>query len=264
MYLDYWNLERKPFENTPDSEFFFFSSAHKDAYMRFKYALSENKGAILLTGDYGCGKTTLIRLLIAELNSDDEYDFVLLNIPRGDGKDLLSFILSELGEEDIPERISEIGSALGARLIESFSGGKNSVVVVDEAQLIDNKDTLEELRLLLNFQLNDRFLINLFLVGQPELSQSMKDMPQLEQRFFTRYHLGPLKQSDIEPYIVHRLQVAGNENTIFDEKAIELIWEHSNGVPRLINNLCDLSMLFGALSQVKTISEGIIEQATTG
>ncbi|MDP8229436.1 MAG: AAA family ATPase [Candidatus Electryoneaceae bacterium] len=260
MYLDYWKLKRKPFENTPDPAFFYFSASHRDAYFRFQYALSENKGAILLTGDYGCGKTTLIRLLIQEMSATEKFQFALLNIPRGDGRDLLTVILTEFGEEDIPESLSDIERMLGAYLVDSFMNKISTVVIVDEAQLIQDKDALEELRLLLNFQLNDRFLINLFLVGQPEFIKAIDDMPQLKQRFFTRYHLGPLEQKDIQPYITHRLKIAGREEPIFSEGALELIWEQTKGVPRLINNLCDLSLLFGLTMKQEVISRALLER----
>jgi len=261
MYLDYWQLQRKPFENTPDPEFYYFSPAHKDAFIRFKYALAENKGAILLTGDYGCGKTTLIRLLISDLKRSGKFRFALVNTPRGDGCELLKSILTELGVAEVPETLREAERAVGEALVEGFQAGLTTVVIVDESQLIQDQDALEELRLLLNYQLSDRFLINLFLVGQPEFSLAIDLMPQLKQRFFTRYHLGPLSLVDTRQYIAHRLKVAGNPNPIFDDGAIELIWEQSEGVPRRINNICDLSLLFGASARRKKVSREIIEKA---
>jgi len=261
MYLDYWQLQRKPFENTPDPDFFYFSPAHKDAFIRFKYALAENKGAILLTGDYGCGKTTLIRLLISDLKKSGKFRFALVNTPRGNGFDLLKNILLELGHPDSPDDLRDAERAIGESLVDGFQAQLVTVVIVDESQLIQDQDALEELRLLLNFQLNDRFLINLFLVGQPEFNEAIDRLPQLKQRFFTRYHLGPLSQTDTHQYIAHRLKIAGNPNQIFEDAAIDLIWEQSDGVPRRINNICDLSLLFGASARRKKISREIVEKA---
>ncbi|MCF7810904.1 AAA family ATPase [bacterium] len=263
MYLDYWKLKQKPFENTPDPDFFYFSPEHEEAYIRFKYAISENKGAILLTGDYGCGKTTLIRLLVSELDPE-RFRIAILNHPRGDINDLLKAILIEF-EEPLESPIFKTDSTdaierrIGERLIESFEEKTITLLIIDEAQLLKSDHIFEEIRLLLNFQLNDRFLINIFLVGQPELRDHVNKLPQFEQRLYCKYHLHVLDLNETTNYINHRLTVAGLDRSVFTSEAIRLIYQNSKGTPRRINNICDLSLLFGSSQKVEMIDTDIIQ-----
>ncbi len=257
MYLSHWHLKSKPFENTPDPGFFYFSPEHEEAYIRFKYGIAENKGAMLLTGNYGCGKTTLIRLLVSELDPDHNQVAILTHL-HGGVEDLLTAILMEFGEEVMTGNTNALERKIGERLLHNFNADTSTLLIIDEAQLISDDAVIEEIRLLLNFQLNDRFLINILLAGQPELRDRVDSFPQFEQRIFCRYHLHALDRQETESYINHRIAVAGSSARIFNSQALDLIFHHSQGIPRKINNICDLSLLFGASRNIDEIGADII------
>ncbi|MDP8241164.1 MAG: AAA family ATPase [Candidatus Hatepunaea meridiana] len=259
MYLDYWQLKRKPFENTPDPDFFYFSPEHEEAYIRFKYAILESKGAILLTGDYGCGKTTLVRLLVAELDPEF-YQVAIINHPRGEITDLLKSLLVDLEEQPEADSIDLLERQLGEKLLRNFEEDKTTLLIIDEAQLINKDAIFEEIRLLLNFNLNDRFLINLFLIGQPELRDRINNLPQFEQRIFCKFHLRVLNHAETTKYINHRISIAGATHTLFSPEAISLIHKNSFGTPRRINNICDLALLFGSTRNAQIITKEIIQE----
>jgi general secretion pathway protein A len=260
MYEDFWGLRTKPFNNVPDPKFYYHSTMHDEAYLRLIYTLKENKGAAMLTGDYGCGKTMLIRLLVAEMTSMN-YEIAYINNPRWTADEMWREILYEFGEEPTTENGATASRALGNLLYRNFEQGKNNLVVVDEAQLIRDETVFEELRLLLNFQLDDHFLVNLFLVGQPELRERIMAIPQLEQRLGIKYHLYPLNLEDTKNYIEHRLRVAGLVQAIFTNKAIEEIFKTTMGSPRRINNLCDICLLIGFRKNKKIIDSEIVTLA---
>jgi type II secretory pathway predicted ATPase ExeA len=144
-------------------------------------------------------------------------------------------------------------------LYRNFKGGKRTVIMVDEAQVIKDAETLEELRLLLNFQLNDSFLATLILIGQPELIKTVNNIPQLEQRISVKYHLHALDRNESEKYIRHRLDVAGAKGAIFTEEAVSLVYDYSQGIPRRINNACDIALLVGYTQAAKEIDKKIVE-----
>ena len=150
--------------------------------------------------------------------------------------------------------------ALQDIIYKNFNDGKRTVILIDEAQIIKNKETLEEIRLFLNFQLNNRFLITLVLIGQPELLEKIKPMPQLQQRLGIKYHLLGLDLKETEEYIKHRLSVAGARRDIFAKKAFEAIYSHSEGIPRKINNICDMSLLISFGQEVKIIDKKLVEK----
>jgi general secretion pathway protein A len=244
MYTEYWQLTKKPFENAPDPEFFYPSPEHEEAYIRMLYALKENKGAALLTGEYGSGKTLLVRVLVNELE-EEKNEIVFLNNPRWAPAELYSDILYQL-EEDVSDKSqSGLIRALGEIFYRNFTEGKNTLIVIDEAQLIRDESVFEELRLLLNFQLNDRFLLTLFLVGQPELRERVMEIPQLEQRLSIKFHLHNMDPESSFDYISHRLRVAGREKNMFTREAMDFIHRSSHGTPRRINNICDMCLLTG-------------------
>lgn len=244
MYEAYWGLQEKPFENTPDPRFLYLPEEGEDVFNRLLYALKSNRGAVMLTGGSGCGKTLMARALIQELDQS-KTEVALLTNPRWSADEFLREVLYQLGEEGNPETRSQIVHRLNEVLFENYSAGKETVVLIDEGQLIEAQSVLEEIRLLLNFQLNDAFLVTLMLVGQPSMAQQIREFPPLDQRIAARGALKPLTQEQVGGYIEHRLRVGGREEPIFTEEAISLIDQYSAGIPRKVNNICDIALVVG-------------------
>ena len=259
MYQEYWSLKEKPFENTPEPRFFYCSAKHEEARMRFLYAVEEKKGAFLLSGEYGSGKTLLSRVVMAKLmQQEDEYKVALVVNPAISSLELLNEIVYQLGEDNpIPDRKVDILRHLSEMFYQTAQDNKHTVIIIDEAQAIEDESVFEELRLLLNFQLNERFLLTIILLGQPELIAKIEKLPQLEQRLALRYHLTTLNESETKSYIEHRCRVAGREELLFSEGACKLTYQYSQGVPRQINNLCDLSLVIGMGEKATLIDERI-------
>ncbi len=259
MYEEYWGLKEKPFENTPDPKFFYNSSQHEEGLSRMIYVVREGKGAGLLTGVYGCGKTLLSRALLKELEQDI-YKVALLTNPRLDDIEMLRMIAHSLGATELPTRKADILITLEKILKNNASDGKKTVVVIDEAHAIEDRNIFEEIRLLLNFQYEDKFLLNLLLLGQPELKEKVENIKQLNQRIAMRFHLEALNKEDISNYIVHRLKIAGVTRQIFSNDAISLIYEKSGGIPRRINQICDSALLTGFGKEVKIIDQELVKE----
>jgi len=259
MYLDYWGFQEKPFENTPNPRFLFPSKQHREGLRKLLYAITEGKGCALLTGEYGCGKTHLIRTLVRHLNNSS-FEIGIINCPIFDGKEFLDEVLYQFGRDEALETRLQCFRELSTLFYNSISEGKTNVLIVDEAQIIDEPEVFEELRLLLNIQLEDQFLLNIQLVGQPELIEHIDRFPQLEQRIAVKIHLEPFDREDTVNYVKYRIQTAGCEKPAFSDAALQLIHKISGGVPRRVNNLCDLCLLYGADNQVKTISEGVLKE----
>ena len=261
MYLSYWGLRERPFENTPDPRFMYYSVKHKEALLNLLYAVSENKGAALLTGDIGCGKTLIARTLISKLDPE-EYEIALVTNPLLGEDDLLREILYQFGIESGELNRIDILHHLNDFLFRNAQKKQKSILIIDEAQLIKDELVLEEIRLLLNFQLNDQFLLTLILLGQPELETKLKKIPQLDQRIGIRYNIEPLSLEDTGNFITHRLRSAGKDEVIFDEEAVSYIYRYSEGIPRKINTICDLSLVMGAARNLSHISKDIIQELT--
>jgi type II secretory pathway predicted ATPase ExeA len=256
MYRSYWNLLERPFENTPDPRYLYKSTEILETYSRLLYAVKSNRGAVILTGDSGCGKTLLSRALIQELDPE-KTDVALLANPCRNPEELLREILFQIGEEEQEgEQRSQILHRLNALLYENFSAGKETVV--DEAQLLEDPGFFEELTLLLNLQLNDAFLLTLVLVGHPILAERIRDNEALDERLSARGVMRPLERSDVGPYIEQRLQVAGMDESVFAPDAIEMVAEYSGGIPRRINHLCDICLVIGYSQQVQSINEDLV------
>jgi general secretion pathway protein A len=261
MYEKYWSLKEKPFENTPDPRFLYHSPNHEEALMRMFYAVKERKGAALLTGDYGSGKTVLSRALISDLSKHGEkYKIALIVNPRLPTRDFLREIIYQMEGEEIKGNKIKLLHILNERLYKNIDLGKETVIIIDEAQAIEKPAIFEELRLLLNFQLNERFLLTLILLGQPELKPKIKAIPQLEQRLAVKYHLSSLDEQQTAEYINHRCKVAGLTEPIFTPSACGLIFSSTGGVPRKINNVCDMSLIVGMMEKVKLIDDKILKK----
>lgn len=229
--------------------------------MRFLYAVQERKSAFLLSGEYGSGKTLLSRVILGQLmQEEDKYKVALIVNPAITSIELLGEIVFQLGEDiSTKERKVDILRHLNEIFYNTAENGRHTVIIIDEGQTIEDESVFEELRLLLNFQLNDRFLLTLVLLGQPELIAKIERIPQFQQRLALSYHLTTLSVSETKNYIEYRCKVAGREEPLFSEGACRLIYAYSEGVPRKINNICDLSLVVGMGEKAASIDERITE-----
>ena len=244
MYEQYWGLNEPPFTLTPDPRFLYMSRAHEDALMMLNYAVTRNKGAAMLAGDIGLGKTTISRKLLETLDPV-QFKVVLIVNPILTPTQILQEILNQLGIDIGSRNRQVLVQRLHLALLEYYDKGRRIVVLVDEAHLIKSAQTFEELRLLLNCQMNDQFLLSLLLLGQTELRPKVAKVPALEQRLAVRHVLKPLDMLDTGELIVHRLRVAGytKEKSPFTPDAIHKIHQISNGVPRVTLQLADNALL---------------------
>lgn len=264
MYREYYDLTEKPFENTPDPKFLYRSYQHEEGLSRLLWCIQERKGAGLLTGIFGCGKTVLARALLRELNLNI-FQVCLINNPYLKSVELLRAIARSLGAETLPEKLSDMSKdyfleVINNILMNNLKDGKETLIIIDEAHVITDLEVYEELRLLLNFQLENRFLLTLILMGQPELLERIHKNKQLSQRIALGYHLNPLSEEETKNYIYHRLKIAGSKKEIFTLEGIKLIYQNSGGIPRRINQICDLALLTGFGQQKENIDENIIQE----
>ena len=260
MYLNHWSFSKKPFENTPDPEFAYYSKQHLEALTRFLYAVVERKGAAILTGEYGSGKTLISRIITNRLLQEErQYNVALIVNPAITAIEMLREIVYQLGADTSKDiQKMDILKVLNEKLYENMNTKRHTVIIIDEAQIIENDAIFEEIRLLLNFQSDDKFLLTLLLLGQPELRQKVGRIPQLEQRFSVKYHLMNLGFDDTVNYIQHRSKTAGRQDSIFTDSAYKLIYEASGGIPRKINNICDISLMLGYNKGLNKIDENIV------
>jgi type II secretory pathway predicted ATPase ExeA len=266
MYEKYWKLNEKPFSNTPDPRFLYLSSQHEDALMKLTYCIIERMGCAMLTGVFGCGKTLLAKAILKELG-EDKYKIAFIHNPSVSAVELLRAIVRNLKSVSLPAKADEILAdplleMLHLILIDNMRDGRETVVFVDEAHIIQDEKIFEQLRLLLNFQQEDRFLLTLILCGQPELKERIGNLKQLEQRIAIRCHLDKMNAEDTENYIAHRLKVAGRTESIFTPEAISFIYDRSAGIPRRINRICDLALLSGFGKKLTQIDKGIVQETT--
>lgn len=259
MYEAYWELREPPFDNSPNPRFFYLSPEHEEALVRLVYTVRHRKGCGMLTGEYGCGKTTLSRALIQRLEAE-RYEIGLLTNPSWTPVDFLREALYQLGVEATERAKSELLHQLNDVFFSNYRAGRDTVIIVDEAQLIDDDAVFEELRLLMNFQTDDRFLVTLLLIGSPELRDRVRRLKHLDQRITIRCHLNTLDGAHTAAYITHRLRMAGRTAPIFTDEAIRLIFDFTRGTPREINNLCDVALLVGYTKRLKEVGEKIIAE----
>jgi putative secretion ATPase (PEP-CTERM system associated) len=255
MYGPFYGFRVKPFQLKPDPNFFFGSKGHKRAMAYLEYGLSQREGFIVVTGEVGAGKTTLVRNLFRKLESEKILAAQIVNTDL-ESADTLRLVAAAFG---LPYENSDKASLL-IRLEQFFrqcdQQGKRTLLVVDEAQNLSRR-TVEELRMLSNFQTDDRSLLQTFLLGQPEFRKTLlgSDMQQLRQRVIATYHLGPMDLSETRSYIEHRLKTAGwCGDPSFEDDAFETIHNHAGGIPRKINALCDRLLLMGCLEKLHNFS----------
>ncbi len=258
MYEEFYGLTEKPFSKTPDPRFLYESAKHAEALARLQHAVDE-QDIVLLTGEIGSGKTTLSRALIDSL--DQGYHPVLIINPRLSPSQLLRTISLRLGMDDESRYRHGLLEGINSKLYELFEAGKRTVIIIDEAQLIPGKATFEELRLLTNFQLDDRNLLSLVLIGQTELRDRLdkRQYRALRQRISMQFHLGPLDEEETQQYVKHRLRTAGREKPLFEREAVSLLFSESDGVPRRINIIAGNALIEGFGRGAETIGPEIIE-----
>jgi general secretion pathway protein A len=261
MYRSFYGFRVKPFQLKPDPLFFFGSKGHKRAMAYLEYGLSQGEGFIVITGEVGAGKTTLVRNLFRKLESEKILAAQIVNTHL-DSDDTLRMVAAAFG---LPHENSNKASLL-IRLEQFFrqcdQEGKRALLVVDEAQNLSPR-TVEELRMLSNFQTDDKPLLQTFLLGQPEFRKTLLsgDMQQLRQRVTATYHLGPMDLSETRSYIEHRLSTAGwRGDPSFDEDAFAVLYDYTDGIPRKINTLCDRLLLMGCLEQLHSFGSSEVNE----
>ena len=261
MYEAFFGLREKPFRMTPDTRYFYPSAKHTDALNHMVYAIEERRGFVVITGEIGSGKTMLSRVLFQKL--DPATRTAIIRNTHLTAKDLVSLTLEELEVPCKPGSTkTQLISLLNEFLVEQLRENNDVVLLIDEAQNL-KPSVLEEVRMLSNLETETEKLIQIILMGQPELKAKLwlKGLTQLRQRVTLHYHLAPLNEFETVAYISHRLQVAGANGTpIFASDALPRIFEHTQGVPRLINGLCDRALLTGYVNDTKAIGPEIIEE----
>lgn len=244
MYQSFYGFSEMPFNITPDPRFLYLSPTHQDALQHLKYGVHERKGFIVLIGEVGCGKTTLCRRFLNELDPA-RYDTALILNPRITETQMLRAILSELGETKLSRSQHDLVDQINKVLLERIEHGRDIILIIDEAQNL-SFEVLEQIRLLSNLETDKQKLLQIILMGQPELKEVLarEELRQLRQRILVHYELHPLSRAEIAHYIHHRLSLAGaNGRPAFTSWAIRAIHRYSGGVPRIVNNLCDRALL---------------------
>jgi len=260
MFLQYWGLQHPPFNNVPSETSFFRSPQHEEAFSRLKYVIEYRKGVALLTGEVGCGKTTVTKALQKSLNRD-KYQFLLMANPAMAPLDFIKAVLINFGEQTISGTKPFLLARLQERLNHNASRGISTVLTVDEAHVIKNQETMDELRMFLNIQCNEQFLITLILLGQPPLLKRIDGLQPLKERISVKFKLTPLDEKNTLRYIMYRLKNAGAERGLFTSEAIAVLYEYSDGIPLRINNVCDRSLLIGFMRKAQQIDTRIVTDA---
>jgi len=260
MYLDYWELQKAPFGNVPARSAFYRSPQHEEALRRLLYVIEQRKGVAMLTGEVGCGKTTVIRAL-ADFLDPNKYQFQTISNPALQPTDLIKAILLKLGGHSNNGSKTDLLDGLHRHLHQNAEKGISTVLAIDEAHVIGNQATLDELRMLLNVQSDDEFLITLILLGQPPLLKNISELQPLKERISVKFNLNPMNLQNTLNYIVHRLKWAGSTRGIFSLEAIQALYEFAEGLPLRINNLADRCLLLGLMRQARIVDSRVVHGA---
>jgi general secretion pathway protein A len=260
MYNKFFGFKESPFNLTPNSKFFFASHKHTEALDSLVYAINQRKGFVVITGEIGSGKTTVCRTLLSRL--DRHTQVALITNTHLNSKDLLSMVLEDLEIEFSNGSKSKLLSQLNSYLIDQIKQDNNVVLIIDEAQNL-KPNVLEEIRMLSNLETETEKLIQIILLGQPELKDklALSRLEQLRQRVAVYFHLSPLTEAETKEYVLHRLKIASeSDHQYMTEEALDLVYKFSRGVPRLINQICDNAFLTGYVSEKSVIDERIMKE----
>ncbi|MDP4527710.1 AAA family ATPase [Alkalimonas delamerensis] len=262
MYTGFFGLHSQPFSIAPNPDFLYLSGRHAEALAHLRYGLGDAGGFVLLTGEVGTGKTTVSRALLQELDETTELAFILN--PTLSELELLATICDELRirYKKSDASLKMLGDKIKNRLLKNHQQGKQTLLIIDEAQHLQPV-VLEQLRLLTNLETNSQKLLQVILIGQPELQQLLQrsDLRQLAQRITARYHLMPLTEAEVQQYLAYRLKIAGSERPVFDAAARRQLYQRSQGIPRLLNLLADRAMLAAYARQKPLVGKAEVQQA---
>jgi general secretion pathway protein A len=262
MYTGFFGLTSAPFSIAPNPEFLYLSPRHAEALAHLRFGLGDAGGFVLLTGEVGTGKTTVSRCLLQELDDRAQVAFILN--PTLSELELLAAICDELKirYKKTDASLKLLSDKIKTRLLKNHQDGKHTLLIIDEAQHLQPA-VLEQLRLLTNLETNTRKLLQVILIGQPELQQLLRrnDLRQLAQRITARYHLLALNLDEVKHYIKFRLQVAGCSRPVFNDRAIKRLFQLSGGIPRLLNLLADRAMLAAYSQQQALVTAKLVNQA---
>lgn len=261
MYEQYWQIDRKPFDGGADERFYYPGESHQGALLKLRYAIESRQAGALLAGASGLGKTLLVQTLFRQLPAQFG-PLVHLVFPKMPPDELLAYLATELGATSGHEPVQTIQAnvrAIERLLLDNARAGKHAVVVIDEAQLLDEAASLEVVRLLLNFEVDGQPAMTLLLVGQPNLLPVLDRHPALEERLGVKCLLRPLNLEETVSYVHHRLGAAGARRAIFDNDALTTLFHLSHGAPRQINRLCDLALLVGYADEQPSITVAQLE-----
>ena len=264
MYKKYFGLKEDPFSIAPDPQFLYMSARHREALAHLIYGMKADSGFVLLSGEVGTGKTTVCRCLLGQIPDKSEIAFILN--PKLSVIELLATICDEL-EISYPQNNSSgkvFIDLINSYLLDAHSQGKRTVLIIDEAQNL-SVDVLEQIRLLTNLETDKRKLLQVIMLGQPELNRLLErqELRQLAQRVTARYHLEPLSKNEIEGYLRHRLAVAGVDRPLFPAKTVDKLYRLTGGVPRIINLLCDRALLGAYVKGENVVSSALLTEAAS-
>ena len=262
MYESFYGLKQNPFNVTPDPQFLYLGEKHREALAQLVYGIREKKGFIVITGEVGTGKTTLIHCLLERFDGSNGTKAAFLFNPKLTATEFIQFILKDLGLTVNGSTKGDSLHTLYEYLLNAYEKGERVILIVDEAQGLDPQ-VLEEIRLLSNLETSKSKLLQIVLAGQPELDRTLsrQEFRQIRQRINMRYHLEPLSGKETKEYIEKRLQIAGGQDHLFTNRAIKEVYRISAGIPRLINILCDNSLLNGYSSDQRVIDTNLVKEA---
>jgi len=260
MYQAYWQLDARPFEHTSDPRFYFAAESQRGALLKLRYVLENRRGAAVLAGESGLGKTLVVQKIMSELN-DSFAPRVHLVFPQMPAEQLLTYLADQLTGESSPltATIDQSVQRIERRLLANAQAGKHAIVVIDEAHLLSSRQSLEAIRLLMNFEHDGQPLATFLLAGQTGLVLATRRLPALDERVAVTCVLTRLSADETARYIQHRLAAAGAKRTIFEPSAIPTVFELTHGIPRRVNRLCDLALLVGYGEELGSLTSQHLE-----